>query len=124
MALGKQLGEFSFKATSFTFTPGPGNLVTVAINCEGTAASFGAVLGTMTAVGAGQKSGTWSWCGVSYPETGDSVTGNGQGTFEGVGTNKWRTRGFVHISDGRTLAAEGEMELASRSWSGKLYEWS
>jgi hypothetical protein len=29
---------------------------------------------------------------------------------------------IVQNSDGRTLVSEGEIDLASRSWNGKLFE--
>jgi hypothetical protein len=48
----------------------------------------------------------------------------GQGTTESIGKHRWRTAGFVHISDGRRLASEGEIDLASRSWKGKISEMS
>jgi hypothetical protein len=124
MALGKQAGEFSLKATSFTLTPGPAGSVIVQANFEGTATSFGVVIGTMTAASAGQKNGTWSWCAAAYLDNGDSVTGNGQGTFSSGGTNRWRTQGFIQISDGRNIGLEGELDLATRLWSGKLSERS
>lgn len=91
------------------------------VNFEGTATGFGVVLGTMTATSAGQKNGTWSWCSAAYLDNGDSVTGNGQGTYSSGGPNRWRTQGFIQISDGRTIRTEGELELATRVWSGKLF---
>ena len=124
MALGKQVGEFSLKATTFTVTPGPAGSVLVQANCEGPATGFGTVLGTLTAASAGQKNGTWSWCAAAYLDNGDSVTGNGQGTFESVGPNRWRTQGVAHLADGRTLVSEGEIALAARTWSGKIFERS
>ncbi len=124
MASGKQTGEFSLKATTFTFTPGPAGSVLVQMNCEGSATGFGVVLGTLTAVSAGQKSGTWSWCSAAYLDNGDSVTGNGQGTFQSGGLNRWRTQGVVQISDGRMVGVEGELDLATRSWNGQLFERS
>jgi hypothetical protein len=58
MASGKPVGEFSLKASTLTYTPGPAGSVLVQVNFEGPATNFGTVLGTMTAVSAGQKSGT------------------------------------------------------------------
>jgi len=124
MALGKQVTEFSLKTTSLTYSPGPEGNIVISQNYEGTATGFGAVLGTGTATGAiGMKSGTWTWFGAAYLENGDVLSGTGQGTFESMGTHKWRTVGFNQLSDGRTLALEGEVDLATRTWSGKLYEW-
>lgn len=124
MATGQPIGEFSFKATSFTFTPGPAGSVLVQANFEGTATGFGTVLGTLTAVSAGQKSGTWSWCAAAYLDNGDSVTGNGQGVFQSDKPNHWRTQGVVAISDGRAIPIEGDLDLATRSWTGQLFERS
>ena len=63
MAVGKQIGEFSFKSTSFTYSAAG----TVQGNFEGSVKGeglTGPVLGTLTAVGAlGAKSGTCSWVG-------------------------------------------------------------
>jgi len=122
MAGGKEIGEFSLKVTTLTYTPGPAGSILVQANCEGTATGFGAVLGTATFVSAGMKSATWSWCGAAYLDNGDSLTGNGQGTIESGGRHKWRSQGFNHLSDGRTVRIEGEIDLATRSWTGKLYE--
>jgi len=30
--------------------------------------------------------------------------------------------GFVELSDGQTLVIEGEVDLATRSWNGKIFE--
>ena len=37
------------------------------------------------------------------------------------GANRWRTQGQMQISDGRVVHSEGELDLATRVWSGKLY---
>jgi hypothetical protein len=122
MAAGKRLGEFSLKATTFTFTPGPAGSVVVHMNCEGTGTGFGAVFGTLSAVSAGQKSGTWSWCAAAYLDNGENVTGTGQGTFLSDKPNHWQTQGVLQISDGRMIALEGALDLATRSWTGQLFE--
>ena len=115
------LSEFSLKASSFSFTSGPTGGVIAQANFEGTATGFGTVCGTMNASPAGQPSGTWDWCAVSYPETGDSVTGTGRGTFSKSGANRWATKGVLQISDGRMMQSEGELDLGTRIWSGKIY---
>ena len=120
MAAGKLLGEYSFKFTSLTITPGPAGSVLIAGNCEGEASGFGTIVGTATFVG--RKSGTFSWCSVAYLNNGDELSGTGPGTFESSGKHRWRTQGFVEISDGQTIASEGEIDLATRSWNGKIFE--
>jgi hypothetical protein len=127
MSVGKPLGEFSLKSTSLTYaaTDTGG---TVQGNFEGTAKGeglSGPVLGTLIAVGApGAKSGTCSWVGTSYLDNGEEVGARGEGTWEKAGAHKWRIRGINHLSDGRTIASDGVIELATRSFSGTLYEWS
>jgi hypothetical protein len=123
MASGKQLGEFSLKAITATYSPGPAGSVLSQVNWEGTATGFGAVFGTATYVG-GPKGGTFSYCAEAFLDNGDGLTGICQGTFESTSKHRWRTEGFIQISDGRRVATEGEMDLASRSWKGKISEMS
>jgi hypothetical protein len=123
MASGKAIGEFSLKGITGTCSPGPAGSVLEQWNWEGTSTEFGAVFATATYVG-GSKGGTFSWCAVTYLDNGDTLTGTGQGTYESIGKHRWRTAGFAQISDGRRVASEGEIDLASRSWKGKLFEMS
>lgn len=123
MALGEVITEFTLKITALTFTEGPGESLNVQGNLEGTATGFGTVLGTTSFTNAGEKSGTWKFCGVAYLENGDSITGIAHGTHESSGVHTWRTRGVERLSDGRTVALEGEVDLAARSWTGQLVEW-
>ena len=57
-------------------------------------------------------------------EDSHALTGIGQGTTESTGKHWWRTEGFMQVSDSRRIASEGEMDLASRSWKGTLFEMS
>jgi hypothetical protein len=123
MASGKAVGEFSFKAVTATYTPGPAGSVLSQVNWEGTVTGFGAVYGTATYVG-GPKAGTFSTCSAAYLDNGDGLTGIGQGTFETIGKHRWRTESFVQISDGRRFRGEGEIDLAARSWKGTIFEMS
>jgi hypothetical protein len=123
MATGKALGEFSLKAITATYSPGPAGGVLSQVNWEGTATGFGTVFGTAT-FGGGPKGGSYSLCTEAFMDNGDIMTGIGQGTFETVGKHRWRTEGFMQLSDGRRVAGEGEIDLAARSWKGKLSEIS
>ena len=124
MAVGKQIGEFSLKSTSITYSAAG----SVQGNFEGTAKGeglSGPVLGTLITVGVpGAKSGTCSWAGASYLDNGEAVSSKGEGTWEKVGTNKWRIRAVNYLSDGRTIGSDGVLELATRSFTGTLFEWS
>jgi hypothetical protein len=55
MASGKAIGEFSLKAITGTHSPGPAGSVLNQVNWEGTATGFGAVFGTATYVGGGER---------------------------------------------------------------------
>jgi hypothetical protein len=118
---GKAIGEFSLKAITGTYSPGPAGSVLNQVNWEGTATGFGMVFGTATFVG-GPKGGSLSWCGEAFLDNGDVLSAGGPGTVESVGKHRWRTKGYLEISDGRRIATEGEIDLASRSWKGKLFE--
>ena len=122
MASGKQIGEFSFKAVTFTNRPGPAGSVLTEVNWEGTGTGFGAVFVTSTYVG-GPTNGTFSDCATAYLDNGDGLSGIGQGTYKSIGKHRWHTEGFTQISsDGRRLASEGEIDLVERSWKGKIFE--
>ena len=45
---GRVIGDFSFKAITITYNPGPAGSVLDQVNWEGTAAGFGTVFGTAT----------------------------------------------------------------------------
>jgi hypothetical protein len=120
---GKAIGEFSLNAITATYSPGPAGGVLNQVNWEGTATGFGAVFGTATFAG-GAKGGSYSWCGEAFMDDGSVLTGNGPGTVESVGTHRWSTKGYMDLSDGRRITTEGEIDLASRSWKGTIFELS
>jgi hypothetical protein len=122
MTKGKQLGEWSVKFTSFTLTPGPAGSTLVQGNFEGTSTGeiAGTQLGTVTFVGG--KSGTYTLCGTVYLDNGDEVSFPGNGTYESTGKHHWRTQTVYHGSDGSSGIGEGEIDLATRSWTGKAFE--
>lgn len=127
MSMGKEIGEFALKITSMTFSRVQNDAVLVEANLEGSLTGEGiegTVLGTATFDHAGSPQGTYDWCGASYLPHGDVITGDAHGSFHSVGANQWRTLGINHLSDGRTVATEGQIDLASRTWSGRLFEWS
>ena len=123
MALGKEIGDFSFRITSTSFGGEEG---TVQVNVDGTATNFGTVLGTLTfhVQAPGDKTGALTWRGQGFLENGEIVGGIGDGGWEEIGTHKWRTRMVVRISDGQVFGSDGVLDLASRTLTGKNLEWS
>jgi hypothetical protein len=126
MALGKQIGTSEYKTVSTTYIPGLGGTVTAQINLEGAVSGeiSGPVQGTMTVENLGGQSGTWSLCAGIYPADGKAIFVGGQGTWETAGTYQWRLKGLGQLPDGRTVAAEGRAEMANRTVTFKIYEWS
>ena len=126
MALGKQIGTSEYKTVSTTYIPGPGGTVTVQINLEGSVSGeiSGPVEGTMTVDNPGGQSGTWSLCVGIYPADGKALFAGAQGTWETAGTYQWRLKGLGQLPDGRTAAAEGRAEMANRTVTFTIYEWS
>jgi hypothetical protein len=122
MAIGKEIGKYTFKAVTTSYALDGGS---VQINLDGTATGYGTVLGTLTFRGEpGAKSGALSWRGQAFLDTGDAVTGAGEGTWEESGKHKWRTRLIVSTSDGKSHASEGQLDLKTRTLSGKMLDWS
>ncbi len=122
MAIGKEIGEFSLKSTSVSYAEDGGS---VQINCEGTATRYGTVVGTLIFRGeAGAKSGSLSWRGQGFLESGETVIGTGEGTWAEMGKHRWRTRMIVTTSDGGCHASDGHLDLATRTLTGKMLEWS
>jgi len=123
MAKGNELGEFTMTSTSATYEPGPAGSVLTKVNYEGTASGFGTVGGTATFVGGG-KGGPMSWCGAAYTEAGDVMNGVGTGSYESVGVHRWKISTVLRLSDGSEMLSEGELDLATRTYKGKMYAWS
>ncbi len=120
MALGKEIGDFSFKITSVSYSD-----EAATVNCDGTADNFGTVLGTLTFAGEpGTLSGPLSWRGEAYLENGEVQGAIGEGSFEALGSHRWRTRLVITTSDGQIFASDGQLDIATRSLKGKTLEWT
>ncbi len=120
MNKGKQVGEFSLKMVTMTTAPGPGGLTLLTGNYEGTSTEVGAIF--LTATFAGTYSGTFSTTAISFSKDGEAITTSGNGRYEKNGTNRWRTEGIIRRDNGEERVVEGEIDLASRMWTGKGYE--
>jgi hypothetical protein len=119
MAADQPIGEFTLKSTSLTISAGPAGSTVIKANFEGSAGALGVVIGTGAFIGA--KNGTYSWTAIAYLGNGEAMTGGGPGTFESIGNHHWKTQGVLHMSNGQTLTTEGEIDLATRSWNGKIF---
>ena len=126
MALSNPIGEFEFSSRGLAVSdPSSGGGGSITVDYEGTATGYGVVASstTFTVQEAGAKSGTVSANNVAWLENGDSLSAVSRGVFSSSGTNTWRVRAMVVVSDGTVLLSEGEVSLAERTYKGKLYAW-
>lgn len=126
MSLSDPVGEFEFSSRGLTVSdPSSGGGGSITVDYEGTATGYGVVASSMTFTvqQAGAKSGTVAANNIAWLENGDSLNGVSRGVFSSSGTNTWRVRAMVIVSDGTVLLSEGEVSLAERTYKGKLYAW-
>ncbi len=126
MALSDPIGEFEYTSRGLTVSdPGGGGAGSLQVDYEGTATGYGFVASTMTFTvqEPGAKSGTVSANNVAWLENGDSMSAVSSGVFSESGTNTWRVRAMVIVSDGTVILSEGEVSLAERTYKGKMYAW-
>ncbi len=128
MASGKQTGDYLGRTTSLTISPGPGNAITLQANVEGTGSGdrgeFTYALTNSVELEPEAKSGTFSQCGFVSMKDGTRVGFRTEGTWEESSVGKISSQGSGQLSDGTTYATEFEIDLATRTWTGKLYESS
>ncbi len=127
MAIGETSGEFNSSITSSTYERQSGGGVNVVINLEGTASDLGQINGTLTLLvpGPGQGAGAASYTGASFLDSGEVLGATGEGCWQQLdGEQKWRVRGLNVISNGDVVLSDGTLDLASRSFSGTLTQWT
>jgi hypothetical protein len=119
MKKGKQLGEFSFKVTSFHVREDK----KLDVTWEGNVTSFGFVICTMTCTIGDGASGHYDLHELAYPGNGTITHASAEkGEYKSIDKYKWSTTSTVKVSDVGTFVEEGVMELDARTWTGKFYE--
>jgi hypothetical protein len=127
VAIGETSGEFNYSVTSSTFERQAGGGSQVVINVEGTATGFGQANGTLTMVAPalGAAAGPGSYTGASFSDAGEVIGVTGEGCWQQLdGENKWRVRGINLTSNGGVILSDGTLDLASRTFSGTIAEWT
>lgn len=124
MPIGKEVGSFTSTATSITKGNNGAGDHTFVLNVEGEVSGgwSGAVLGTINVTSADLTIGHYEASFAAYLADGTSVSGQGGGTLGPAGAHKWQLNGVALLSDGSRVATEGHMELASRTYNGKMFE--
>ena len=116
--MAKQLGEFALKATSVSYAA---DGATLSVDFDGTGTGFGTILGSLIFhVEPGSKKGPCSWRSQAFLDNGDQLAGTGEGVWEESAKHTWRIRSIVTISDGQVLSTDGQFDLATRSYNGKI----
>ena len=126
MALSDPIGEFEYTSRGLTVSdPSGSGGGSLEVNYEGAATGYGFVASTMTFTvqEPGAKGGTISSNNVAWLDNGDSMSAVGSGVFSESGTNTWRVRAMVIVSDGTVILSEGEVSLAERTYKGQMYAW-
>ena len=71
---------------------------------------------------AGASSGACTWAAQGFPEDGSTVGGLGEGAWEKLADqHKWVVKLEVEISNGDRIRSEGEIDLETLMYTGKLY---
>ena len=124
MPQGKEIAKFDMQSTSITVSALPGGGRRFQLNLEGsvTGAWDGTALITMIADSNDLVTGTFTNVVAGYLNDGGVVTGTGSGTLQSTGGHKWRLRGTDLTSDGKAIVTEGVLDLATRKFSGSIYE--
>ena len=124
--MSEQLGEFSLKHTGTTYGRNAAGELTNSVNWEGTASGFGAVWGTLFSAtplsDASANGGSVEWAGQAFLEDGTVLGALGKGTWEKPqNEHKWKIVMHVDLSTGEKQRAEGEIDLETLMYEGKIY---
>ena len=122
MAFGKQIGDYSLTSRGMTVIDD----TTFTENWEGTANLDGAPATVMASLeGDGDETGGEFELRVNlFLGDGSLLRSHTHGTYEATTPLKFRVRTIDRLSDGRTVAGEGEVDLAKRTWTGQVFEWT
>ena len=121
------VGEFSLKHTGSAYGKTEDGSIAAYANWEGTATGYGAVFGTLNVTTplaeAGATSGSCTWAGQGFPEDGTTLGALGEGTWKKLeGQHRWTVSMEIEVSNGDRIRSEGEIDLETRTYTGKIFE--
>ncbi len=124
--MSEQIGEFSLKHNGNTYGTNSAGEMTTSANFIGEASGFGTVWGTLFSATplseASANSGSLEWAGNAFLEDGTVLGGLGKGTWEKPeNEHKWKIVMHVDLSNGDKQRAEGEIDLETLMYEGKIY---
>jgi hypothetical protein len=123
MAVGKEAGSFASAITSMTKSRDAAGNHTFVIDVEGTVASgwSGAVVGIISGTSADFKLGTYTADFAAYLDDGNVLSGVASGVIGGQEGYQWQLNGVALNSEGSRVTTEGVLELANRTYNGKMF---
>ena len=121
------IGEFSLKHTGSAYAKTENGELTNTSNWQGTATGYGSVFGTLSLsqplAEAGATSGSIGWAGQGFPEDGTTLGAFGEGTWQQhEGQHRWTITMEVEVSNGDRIRTEGEIDLESLTYTGKIFQ--
>lgn len=124
MAVGKEIGLFEMKSTSITLEASRGRVTSAQVNFEGDiSGEFSCTaLATMTVESSDGRDGTYTVSARCFMQDGDVVDAVGEGKTTSSGGQRWTVAGVATMSNGRAAAVQGEIDLALRTYTGRLFE--
>ena len=126
--MAESLGEVTLQMVNNSFEREADGTVVAVADFQGTAGNFGAVLGTMRfpLPNGPATSGTCNWMGQTFPDNGPWTLSTADGTWEQVeGQNRWKISfPSAETPDGGRIRTEGHIDLATRSFTGQMFDAS
>ena len=117
--------EFALRHVGNSYSARKGGGVVSETHWEGVATGYGAIFGSLICdVPDGATSGSAQWIGQGFPTDRPFVNGSGKGTWKQVkGAHRWTVSIPVQTtSEGDRLRSEGQIDLDTRTFTGKLYK--
>lgn len=123
--MSEPVGEFSLEHTGTVYSKTDEGFTSY-VSFSGPATGYGTVFGTLNfplpAQGETPTSGACGWVGQGFLDDGTNVAGLGDGTWQQVeGQHRWKVVMLAEISNGDRVRTEGEIDLATLRYSGKIF---
>ena len=124
MPVGNEIGSYEAKFTSIRTVEvhGDERIIEGTYMGQVSGGLSGTVSGTVTFTGTNER-GILSDQGVAYLDSGDVISGKGQGVYWSDSSGQWETRAAFMLPE-QMIVGEGQINLSDGafSWSGKIFE--
>ena len=121
--MSEAVGEFAHRHVATSYSTREGGVVSHT-DWEGVATGYGTVFGSLSFdVADGATGGSVQWVGQAFPADSAFVNGAGTGTWKQVeGAHRWAISiPLIAVSNGDRIRCEGQVDLATRTFTGQMY---